>query len=69
MRFKTTNRDQFSLEKIRFGKAANPQTIYEKMALQSRKLVATFGKPRSILAHEDRGRNLSTIEQSRTTQD
>jgi len=57
------------MEKIRFGKAANPQTIYEKMARQSRKLVATFGKPRSIIAHEERGRNLSTIDQLHTSKD
>lgn len=38
MRFKTTNRDQFSIETIKFGKKANPETIFEKMALQSRKL-------------------------------
>ena len=68
MRFRTTNRDQFSMEKIKFGKAANPETIYEKMALQSRKLPNhTFGKPRSILAHEDRGRNASCLVQHNST--
>lgn len=36
MRFRTTQRSEFNNEKIRFGCAANPKTVFEQMARQSR---------------------------------
>jgi len=64
MRFRTTQREQFSIEKVKFGGKANPKTIYEQMALRSRKRVNHFGRPRSLLAHEDHDRGNKTIDTS-----
>ena len=36
---------------MRFG--ANPKTIFEEMAMRSRKCLNVDGKPRGLLAHED----------------
>ena len=59
-RFNTTQRQQFSVEKIKFGARANPNptTVYEQMAKNSRKRINLFGRQRGILAHEEKGRNV-----------
>lgn len=54
MRFTTTNMAEHNETKVRFGlKNANPPTIYETMAKQSRLRLDNNGRPRSLLAHED----------------
>ena len=59
-RFNTTQRNEFSVDKIKFGARANPnpETMYEAMAKQSRRKLNLFGRQRGILAHENRGRNI-----------
>ena len=59
-RFNTTQRNEFSHDKIKFGARANPNptTMYEEMAKQSRKRLNLFGRQRGILAHENKGRNV-----------
>ena len=56
MRFRTTNRAEHSPEKVSFVVDANPQTVYERMAKQSRRKMNVDGKPRGLLAHVDFGK-------------
>lgn len=58
-RFNTTQRDQYSPDKIKFAGAAleaNKATVFESMARQSRLKLNVDGKPRGLLAHEDFGK-------------
>ena len=56
MRFRTTNRAEHSPEKVSFVVDANPKTVYEQMAKQSRRKMNLDGKPRGLLAHVDFGK-------------
>lgn len=59
-RFNTTQRDQFSPNKIKFAAAnlnANVPTVFETMAKASRLKLNVDGKPRGLLAHEDFGKS------------
>ena len=53
MRFRTTQMDTHNHDKIKFGRRANPPTVFENMAKASRFRLSKDGKPRSLLAHED----------------
>ena len=57
LRFRTTNRDEHSTEKVSFVVDANPKTVYEQMAKQSRRKMNLDGKPRGLLAHVDFGKD------------
>ena len=62
MRFRTTQQLEHNNEKVRFGGTnANPPTIFEEMAKQSRLRLNVSGKPRGLLAHEDFGRGMSSL--------
>ena len=56
MRFRTTNRDELSSEKVKFQIDPNPTTVFEDMAKASRKKLVVDGKPRGLLAHVDKGK-------------
>ena len=53
MRFRTTNGDVLNNEAVRFGMNANPKTVWETMAKQSRMKPQVDGKPRGLLSHVD----------------
>ena len=57
MRFRTTQMEEHNTNKIAFGRTqANPKTIFEEMARQSRRKMNYDGKPNTLLAHEEERR-------------
>ncbi len=56
-RFRTTMHDQYDETRVRGGTWVNPKTVWEEMAIQSRKMPIVGGRPRGLLAHEDFGKS------------
>ena len=69
MRFRTTQRDEHNNDKIRFGMQANPKTVFETMAKQSRMKACIDGKPRGLLAHVDHGKARHSATNKSSLQD
>jgi len=67
MRFRTTQRDEHSYENVKFGNNANPKTVFEAMAKQSRLKACLDGKPRGLLAHVDFGKARNSAQHHKSS--